>query len=560
MVDQYGVPLMWSAQSEFPRWPKSYSASGRPWHGWTVSPAMSSWSDLETSIVPVHLGGLRSPGLSAPSFPGDREWSFLLNKNKPIPRNLSSRIGAGNALGLGVGSTSGIGPYDRTYGSLEGFFPSLRTPVSIPRGPGYVGYDVQFREHAGSLIAEYQFIPRIDSSKSQYMGQNVSILKYGDLSMNRPSVVMNDFEGVLTWDFIADIGGSNPSPSYNTTKLSEGEQVLHQGGTEGSSFTVPIQSNMSRVSVTPTDKTAYNFKLGEFYLLQDNPVAIRRVNLAFDIIRDDGTGLPLGSVGADGLVSYPADIIKWRLGYGTVPEVDFRTDISWSSLGDMCSSWVTISDKFDLSQFMKEQGQRFNSGQYVIQIMCDIDPVALSSYLEEVATSGVPRSTDCSYSIVIYPPSLYTYPSDMVTTLVEPYSSSVSRGFSEIIFKPAFNYKSGGNIQYVLEFLTGSNTEDILFTSASSLAMDPDNLTSANLMHEPGSWFHSMDNGVSWTEMQSSVPGFDNTYQEADGSDAEQSVLIKYVMSEEARNKISGRAEVVFGIKQVDGTLIPPHP
>jgi hypothetical protein len=228
------------------------------------------------------------------------------------------------------------------------------------------------------------------------------------------------------------------------------------------------------------------------------------------------------------------------------PEIPNRTSgtggLKWKTLRNTCFSWVRVYDKMGMLEYFLDDIPA--DGQYVVQIKCVIRKDRLLSFLNNSVDSGLYLGGEQDYRIVIYPPSFYLYPADTVSKTIVPKINAINDIVEEIVFETTNNYKTDGNIHYMIEFLTAKNSGDILFRTSTYDEHD---------YHEGFQWFESPDQ-LEWNPISSGLPEFKNSYSESNGSDSEQTRYIKYVLSEDARSSLDGLPNILFRIKQLDGT------
>jgi len=138
------------------------------------------------------------------------------------------------------------------------------------------------------------------------------------------------------------------------------------------------------------------------------------------------------------------------------------------------------------------------------------------------------------------------YPADTISRTISPKINAINNSVDEIIFNASNNYKTDGNVHYMIEFLTAKNSGDILFRTSSYGAHD---------YSEGFQWYESADLD-SWTPISTGMPSFMNSFDENNGSDSEQTKYIKYILSDDAKTLLEDAANILFRIKQIDGTLI----
>jgi hypothetical protein len=509
--------------------------------------------------VSSYKGGSLSAARPSQAFPGDPYWAItLMHTSGLLPENIRNIVGPGSGVGLiGSGLRGGITIYDRAYGSLEALFPSDETPTANKRHPYSVGYDVQYREHAGELICEYQFIPTCEGTNvtPSYFGQNLQVTKVSDLGLVNPTIRTNDWEGILTWTYTYD----NVCTGF---VVPDGADLTPVSGT----LSVPIVREDEDIS-WPTNYDS-SFSLGEFYLLTDSPSSITRINLPTDIVAEWGESIKYRE-NAGNLDSSPSligaflpqlttdqlnTVVEWQLGFSEVPTVDMRTPIRWESIDDSCFTWIDVCDKFNVKEYFDTNNITVDSGQYIIQLRASINKDALLASMDSIFLDytninpsiqrGDPVSTN--FRLLIYPPSMYVYPSDTVTKIVSPASNSVNTVLDDIIFRVPINYKTDGNRQYEIEFIASNGTQ--IFTTSSFVDSS---------YYEQGQWDWSQNN-IAWHPISADRPEFANQYSFEDGSDAESAGYIRYRLSDLAIINLADQSPVRFRIKQMDGTLLNP--
>lgn len=398
------------------------------------------------------------------------------------------------------------------------------------------GYEFEYYPNAGELIGKYILFSSVETGPigTPYFDQNVNIVNIGTLGIENPAQTVNDGEYVF---------------SINITHT-------HVPGDDGL-----VEINQSIISTNPDFRTT--FLAGEFHLLPRTMQSINRVNLQYEILQDGNQEFE------DLLIPYnlptlkegeSTPLIKWYLGYTALLDSDrpeafkdivtpkikspiYGTDnLIWKSLNDICTNWIPVFDGSHVGEDFREH----DDSHYLCQFRCQIQEEALREFINSTFDSSGYLGGEKTYQLIIYPPSIYLHPTDNVDNFINPKVNTINSSIKEFIFEAANNYKIDGNIHYEIEFLTSKNSSDILFRS-SSYAGSSD--------YEELLWQESSD-GITWTDIQPDLPTFNNLYEFNNGSDSENTILIKYILSNEGIQALSGRSDIVFRIKQIDGTLI----
>lgn len=402
-------------------------------------------------------------------------------------------------------------------------------------------YDFEYYEHAGELVGKYNFNVYGDPvSPLTYFAQNCKLSKLKTLNVSNPSMNIGEDEGILSMKII-----------HNDSSVVIDQEVYNSDPSYNSSF-----------------------YMGEFHLLPGNIANIKRVNLAYDLINSTGeTYSEWGNKKATAPISTPSSkegdsnsFVKWYLGYVRIPNSDrpddmlvdedgnqvtptilnpiYGTDrLDWLTLRETCYRYIQVYDQSNLLELFKDNMPR--NGHYLIQFKCLIDTEKLQEFINNsVDSSGYESPQD--FHIIFYPPSFYSFPIDAIDDIDTPKLNSVNSFMEEIVFQAPRNYKSDGNVQYMIEFLTAKNSEDILFRTSSYAGHD---------WSESFQWHHSVDGEV-WESLTSALPSFNNNFIEESGTDSEKTKYIKYELSQEAKELLGDRADILFRIKQIDGTLI----
>jgi hypothetical protein len=414
--------------------------------------------------------------------------------------------------------------------------------------PHSVGYDFEYYEHAGELIGKYNLIPVSIGGCTVpiYFGQNVKVEKIERMNL-KPSININTDESALIMN------------------------LNHYDAGVGSIMDIPALTDDSTDNVD-------SFYFGEFFCLQNTISAIKKINLAYDLV--DGKGDPYSSLwdnlrpdfvelpGNDSID--PNAFVEWSFGFARVPQAGrlkaFKPNIdsgvgvtptvkdpvlgtgwgNWKAMRDTCFAWLRVHDKFNLNEYLASTP--IHSDQHVVQVRVRVNQEKLSAFLALAVDSSAyaEPEKEKEYRLVFYPPSFYSFPSDAVDNLVSPNLNSVNTHLDDIIFPVPNNYKTDGNIQYVIEFLTAKNRGDVIF-STSSLG--------DHASYEKLQWTQSGDK-INWRSISDELPSFNNEFEEENGSASESTLFIKYELSTKARAKLLERSDIIFKIKQIDGTLV----
>ena len=389
-------------------------------------------------------------------------------------------------------------------------------------------YDFEYYENAGELVGKYSLgVIGNPITPSVYFAQNLKIIKFKDIGISNAAMNLSPDDALLAMDF---------THSYNS----------------GAPTTEITQDFLS------TDDTFKNtFKFGEFFLLPNNPTAIKRINLNYQVIHDNGSiDIPLPIEGADA-------IVKWYFGYVRIPSGD-RPDnmlvdtptptiaypiqgtdyrLTWQTLRDTCFRYIRVYDQSNLNASFSEVPR---NGQYLIQLKCVVDEDKLQEFMNANTDSSEYVDEERDYKILFYPPSFYSYPADSISDIDTPSLNALNQFIDEVIFEAPKNYKTDGNIHYSIDFLTAKNSTDILFQTSSYEGHE----------HFEGfQWYISTDK-ENWTSTTPRLPSFNNLFDEVSGTDSEKTVYIKYELSDVVRELLRDRADILFKIKQLDGTLV----
>ena len=409
-------------------------------------------------------------------------------------------------------------------------------------------YEFEYYEHGGELIGKYNMrLVGDPPAPPAYFSQNASLTTGNKLPVENMAMNISPDDGFLFF---------NVTHNHN----------------DGSPLVVIEQPVFS------TDADYNNTALfGEFHLLPNNPASIKRVNLNYDILQGDNVYSSwTNKAGANPLPTVKqeetAPIIEWYMGYRRIPTLDrpdemlidpstseavtptiaspvLATDrLGWKTLRSSCYKWTRVYDELNLVDLFGDEIPR--SGHYLMQFKAIINKDRLAEFINtNVDSSEYEAETESQirdYKVLLYPPSLYMYPADAVDNIDSPNLNAINDFLDDIVFEAPRNYKTDGNIHYQIEFLTAKNSTDILFQTSSYSGHD---------WNEGFQWYTSID-GETWNSFTPSLPTFDNTFNEVNGSDSERVKYIKYELSDEANELLRNRADILFRIKQLDGTLV----
>lgn len=418
--------------------------------------------------------------------------------------------------------------------------------------PHSIAYDFEYYENGGELVGKYKYETALDNSCSipVFCDQNVLIKKIGDMPITNKTMAINADESVIKFDF-----------NYNS---------------ESGELEFPNWSTSNPDNV---------FYHGQFYLLPNHPLSLKKINFHYDLI-ESNSAYPLctnaksvlSDIPYDRYTINPLSFIELYIGIAMIPaserangfsgiitptleDVVYGTEgiINWNQLSDDCFRWFQIYDKADLNDQLGEIGQRlsqYRPSQYIINFKTVIKKEVLSQFIKNNF-----NDIDMNLSLLFYPISTYLYPCDIITSVEYPVSNSINKHINHIIFKLPNNYKTDGNIQFKIDFLS-SSYGDIIFTSSSydfnTRSEDALELYEDSIMtrqnYEQYCWYVSDDKRI-WRNISNDIPLFKNEFSDISGADADNNIYIKYQLSDEAKQIVLQKQTVLFRISQLDGTL-----
>ncbi|MDB4533389.1 hypothetical protein N9242_00855 [Vicingaceae bacterium] len=332
--------------------------------------------------------------------------------------------------------------------------------------------------------------------------------------------------------------------------------------------------NFGLTTIKGIDKIELHGKIevnfGDFYLLTNSYRSIKRINLASELMQNEFNSNAFKNL--TNKFDMPKDdynhkdnhFIKWYFGYSESPDsqrpphltdFDLSPNINnivhsesrrrWNSLNSDCLSWVRIYDKTNLNILLSNQKNKPQSTSCTIKCVIDYDE--LHTFLDASFKSDDYEDEFKCYDLLLHPPSIYMYPSDAVTEIIEPRVNSVADFSDKVVFELPRTFKSDGNFQYRIEFFLNESSKVPVF-STSSAAEDEE--------YEPGNWFYSVDEQSSWETVSSSKPTFDNKYETDNGVEALSTTHIKYDFSDVIFEIVKDNPTIIFKIHQIDGTLV----
>lgn len=420
-----------------------------------------------------------------------------------------------------------------------------------------IGYDFEYYENGGELVGKYKYESAQESSCvfPVFCDQNVLIKNIGDISIENKTMAINNDESAIRFDF----SYSNVSKSISVTNWANAEQ----------------------------DNVFYH---GQFYLLPNHPLSIKKINFHYDIINnnksypscDDVVG-SFSPIPYDRYTLNPNSFVELYIGIAAIPFFDKPSNfngtvtptlenpvsgtqdiLNWNQLSDSCFRWYRIYDKADLNyqdpnELVSSIGEKLSllrPSQYVINFKTVINKEKLETFIKANF-----NDVNLDLSLLFYPISTYLYPADMITSVEYPVTNSVNPHIDYVIFKLPNNYKTEGNMQFKIDFLK-SSYGDIIFTSSSygfnTDASDSETISPNSLVtkqnYEQYHWFVST-NKVQWRNIQNNIPLFKNEFIESAGPDSEFDIYVKYQLSEAAKAVVLQQQTVLFKISQLDGTL-----
>jgi hypothetical protein len=430
------------------------------------------------------------------------------------------------------------------------------------------GYGFEYYKNSGSLIGKYniysgyvdktielgQSVATRLSNTKEYFGQNLNVIRFESLELTQPLEVLEPNDGILFFEVVHTDNGINPSTIT----------ILH-----------PNIPNSTVVADPTVLTTSY---LGEFHLITNTPKSIKRFNANYQILQNlneqanwSYANISPPPIPTLNLSDTSTSFIEYFLGTTRVADIDrppsmerstypsimdpvYATEwLNWKTLNTTCSSYTRVYNGSVPWDYYESRDTR--DGNYVCQVMTQIDVTKLTTFFnsafDSTAYPSVLGVKSMKYQILLYPPSIYTYPCKNPSNIIAPIPNFVNNSFTEVIFQAPENYKSDGNIQYEIEFYDSKSiTNTILFTSGSY---------SASSNYESLSWFSSTNNLFNFLPISSGLPTFSNIFDPANGTDAKDTLYIKYILSTACQVALKNKSAIIFKIKQLDGTLIEPY-
>lgn len=406
------------------------------------------------------------------------------------------------------------------------------------------GYEFQYYTNAGELIGKYYLLTSFEEDfiSTPYFGQNVHIIKLKHLQIENSKQVINKEEPVFLIRFL------------HKKEIDEDP-------------TVSIVQDIS--SLNPFFSTT--FYAGEFHLLPKTLLGLNRMNLNYELLQEYKEESEFVDTLQSPIIpplkeeNEDSALIQWEFGYNKLPNrdrpnsfieidsfnkptplIDDRltgTDkLEWQTIDPECFKYINVFDG-------SNPGLRFEeiekpSGHYLCQMKCSVNEENMLEFIN--SNFAIEDGEEKEYNLVVYPPSIYMHPTDNIDYIITPRVNTVNDRLKEFIFEAPANYKPDGGHHYQIDFLTSKTTSDILFQTSSSQDSE---------FFEDFFWQESTD-GEEWTAIPNEYPEFNNIYDEQSGSDSENIKQIKYIISENAAVVLAGRSDIVFRIKQFDGTKI----
>ncbi|RLA68506.1 MAG: hypothetical protein DRQ78_00020 [Epsilonproteobacteria bacterium] len=309
---------------------------------------------------------------------------------------------------------------------------------------------------------------------------------------------------------------------------------------------------------------------GEYYLLSNNYKTIKRFNIKTELLQNDKNSTAFQNL--RGEFSYPDETIvgkessylEWSFGYAPIPP-DQRPDHlyapriaptiyepvhtesrrPWKSVRETCLSWFRVYDKTNINKQLFDR--TISPDSTVCTTKCTISHSKLKNYLDETFDFSSYTNREAYYDIIMYPPSMYLYPSNSVIKIVEPEVNTVNKFTDVIIFEAPKNFKTDGNLHYRIDFYGFSTTQEAIFKTSSFIEDEG---------HEPRNWYFSKDDMKTWEYITENRPTFDNGFDDDNGSDGIFTTHIKYALSRDIFNMVKNTPTIIFKIYQIDGTLV----
>lgn len=422
-------------------------------------------------------------------------------------------------------------------------------------------------ENAGELVGKYRYDPKY--TKDAEFG----VLTQVPLEFNQPTAEGLGYEsfpsffGQGKWTITPQVISGDITERFTKSKT-----VWPKNTT-----CVPImrflhKSESGRTEVADEEHNELSgvetIYFGEFFLLMNNIKAIKRFNLMTELFQQDKNSGDFKIL--RGLLNYPdhtakgrdTHFVRWSFGFSPVDKsfrppflekenltpspckmVHTESRRRWHAMRDNCLSWITIYDKTNFSFELHKMLSR--PGSTLCQIKAEVDWDKVREYLDEQFIHETYINQKSKYSLALYPPSIYMYPADSVTKVIEPLINSVNRFTDKIIFEAPRTFKTDGNFHYMIQFFRVESDKEPFFVS-SSYPGDDD--------FERGKWFHSEDDMKSFTLILGGTPTFNNRFEEGTGSDAVFSTHIKYNLGKELFSLVRDSSSIIFKIHQIDGT------
>lgn len=434
------------------------------------------------------------------------------------------------------------------------------------------GYEFEYYENAGELVGRYNLIANDIPERDQflltdsesvglagtYFDQNINITRFDHFPIDTTNQAINKNQSVLFLEVKHTYQGVGHNPLV---------EIQH-----------PFLSNQT---ITDNPDFLNSFYIGEFHLITNTMKSVKRFNCNYQILQDlqqqsdwsyvvTGSGAPIipSLFESDKNLSFVEFYMGWtkvplsdrppgldRVGYPSIKKPILGTDwLEWKTLNTVCSSFLRVYDNSVPHTYFETNDTK--DGHYILQTQVRLDQTKLTTFFNsKFDSSQYPLDTTSStkfmvYQILIYPPSYYFYPAKNPVKYITPIPNFVNRDFRELTFLAPKNYKSDGNIHYKVEFFQSKNDTSPLFAS-SSYSGDTD--------YEQLQWYSSVNTLNNFVPLSSNLPVWNNLFDMNNGSDAENTVYIKYILSPLCLVALKDKSDIIFRIKQLDGTLIEPY-
>lgn len=379
-------------------------------------------------------------------------------------------------------------------------------------------YSFEYYQNAGELVGTYHF-PYTLQEQIPFFRQNIHLANRLLFPITNGRRALNDTDAFL----------------FLEVRNNGVEAALSE-----SNLAYPAESDVS-------------FKFGEFMLLTNDLRSISRINLAWDLTDSNFVarpGTPLLKPDVEHFlqfyVSYanvrPTDRPAEYDDRSRMPLVDDPVDgiqrLTWDSIRDTCFTAVPVFDGTDFQPLADRANTRH--GQYVVRFELLVNRERLNQYIRTNCPVGI-------HYLMIYFPSMYMRPLNNIVSTISPRLYSFNNSFENITFEAPNNYKTDGNLQFLIEFYKSETSSELLYVTSSCIDSPH---------YESRQWQFMYAETLQWQYASEGTPTDNNEYIQGNGPNAKAVYRIRYNLSQPARDALSRSDHIVFKIKQLDGTVI----